>query len=76
MNEVKIRSNGEYAVKYKSPIYENKDDVEIFDIHSWKMLDIKSMTVDQICDITSEVWWTWRNISEDEYNSIINKKEE
>ena len=75
MNESTFRSNGEYAVKYKSPIYKNKDDVEIFDINSWKMLDVTSWTVDQICDVTSEVWWTWRDISEADYNKRTKKSD-
>ena len=77
MSDTIYRYDWEYAVKFTRPVNEDtKNQVEIYDRYAWNMLDVNSMTVDNICDILSEVWWKWRSITEDEYNKIVSKKED
>lgn len=75
MAERKYRYNGEYAVKYDSPIASNMESVELFDCLNWKFVDTSKYSLDQIVDIVSEVWGTWREITEEEYNEVIKKEE-
>lgn len=74
MEETKYRYNGEYAVKYTIPVTEETKDsnVEIYDRYNESMLDTAQMTAKDIVSLISEIWGTWRDISEEEYNQIIN----
>lgn len=74
MEKIKYRYNGEYAVKYESLIYKNKDSVELFDCVNWEFVDTKNMTVEWLADLVAEIGWTGRDITEEEYNEIINKE--
>ena len=66
--------NGEYAIKFDSPIYEHKESVELYDCLNWKMLDTTDYSVNELAEIAWEVSASGRHISEEEFNNLINKK--
>ena len=74
MDETKYSYNGEYAVKCTIPVTEETKDtnVEIYDRYNNTMLKTKDFTVDELVDIITETEWTWKYITEEEYNRIIN----
>lgn len=74
MEETIYRYNGEYAVKYTIPVTEETKDtnVELYDKYNDSMVDVSQMTAKDLVSLISEIWGTWRNISEEEYNQIVN----
>ena len=79
MGETHYRYNWEYAVKYTIPVSEETKDtnVELYDRHNNTMVDVTNWTAKDLLSIISEIWGTWRKISEEEYNKIVgeSKKE-
>lgn len=71
MNELNCFFNGEYAVKYISPLKSHKSEVELFSCLNWNMVNTDDMPVESLVDIVSEVWASWRRVSEDEFNEIV-----
>jgi hypothetical protein len=74
MEETKYRYNWEYAIKYTIPVTEETKDsnVEIYDRYNDSILDTAQMTAKEIVSLISEVWGTWRDITEEEYTQIVN----
>lgn len=74
MSETRYWYNWEYACKCTIPITESTKDtnVEIYDRYNDSMLNISEMTAKELIDLTWEIWGTWREITEEEYNKIIN----
>ena len=66
--------NSEYAVKTVAPYWENKDKWEVFDRMAWKFSDISKLSKEQLYDLTSDVILNWHEISEEEYNKIIQEE--
>ena len=77
MSDTKYRYNGEYAVKYTIPVTDETKDsnVELYDrVWNW-FVDVSTIKTDELVSLISEIWWTWRDISEEEYNKITKKSE-
>ena len=75
MDEFNYRYNWEYATKHITPISEHKNAVEIYDRYGHHMLNTSEWTVEQLVDHVWEVWGTWRRITKEEYERIINWEE-
>ncbi len=76
MENYKYRYNWEYAVKYTIPVTDETKDsnVELYD-RFWKwFVDVANIKTDELVSLISEIWWTWRDISEEEYERIINNE--
>jgi hypothetical protein len=74
MGETRYEYNGEYAMKFISPIVDHKEAVELFDCLNWQLVDVSDFSVKELAETAGEISATWRHISEEEYNDIINKK--
>lgn len=77
MDEFNYRYNWEYVVKYRIPVTDETRDVnvEIYDRYSKNMLLISNMSLQEIVDLISDLWASWRNITKEEYERIINWEE-
>ena len=73
MDEFNYRYNWECVVKYRIPVTDETRDVnvEIYDRYSKNMLLISNMSLQEIVDLISDVWASWRNITKEEYERLV-----
>lgn len=72
-NQIEYYYSGEYATK--SPLVlteENKDQVEIYDCHESQPVDVSQKSINELAKILAEIDANWREITEEEYNEIVN----
>lgn len=72
-NQIEYYYSGEYATK--SPLVltdENKDQVEIYDCHESQPIDVSQKSINELGKILAEIDANWREITEEEYNEIVN----
>jgi len=72
-NQIEYYYSGEYATK--SPLVltdENKDQVEIYDCHESQPIDVSQKSINELAKILAEIDANWREITEEEYNEIVN----
>lgn len=74
MEKTRYEYDGEYAMKFISPIVDHKEAVELYDCQHWVMVDSDKLSVNELAEIAWEVSAWWRSITEEEYNEIVNKK--
>lgn len=69
------RKDWENAVKFDYPLTEeSRKEVELFDRHSGKFVDIRELTNDQIGEIISYIWANGNEITEEEYHHLISEE--
>ena len=72
MDQYEYRYNWEYATRHITPVSEHKNAVEIYDRYNDHMLNTSEWSVEELADLISEVWASWRRITKEEYEKIIN----
>ena len=71
--QIEYHYSGEYATK--SPLVlteENKNQVEIYDCHESQPIDVSEKSVNDLAKILADIDANWREITEEEFNKIVN----
>lgn len=74
MEDIIYYKNREYAVKYTIPVTEETklSNVELYDrIGDW-FVDVSYIDAKELVSLISEIWGTWRTITEEEYKKLTN----